>query len=68
MRYTICYRPQPRTRKVRVFFLSAMFFVVFLIVAKLQFSAELHALREWIVSTCVQEAVTAFCQEILHGN
>ena len=68
MRYTICYTPKLRTRKLRVLFLSAIFFAIFLCVVKLRFAAELHVLRQCILSSSVQDVVTAFCQEILHGN
>ena len=65
MAYTIRYAPKRSQKKRRLFMLSACFFVLFLLLANMLFSEQLTALRDLIISPALQEAVAAFCDNIL---
>lgn len=65
MAYTIRYGPKRPHKNKRLFLLSACFFVLFLLLANMLFSEQLTALRDLIVSPALQEAVAAFCDNIL---
>lgn len=68
MSYTICYGQEKSTGKRRLFILSAFFFLFFVLLANLIFPAELMELRDIVISKPVQDAVAAFCQDLLEGT